>query len=564
LFIYNLAKQRYVVKSKGEKEKLLYYVIGFSTLNFIGFFGFLPAYKISIYPFFLIAPLTFSLIISYAIVYIGLLNIKLTIRRYSVYLFSLLTLLAPAYIIMYFSYHNFPRFLLLIFVFTFLVALFIFPKIKNHYYLLSNKYLFSSLYDFNDLIYSLNNSLHATLDVNKMFRRVIEILSQAFNSKKIIIFYYDDKTKKWFEISKNTFNKFTLRLNNDSSVKEIVGNQNFVLVKDLKNRKIKRSTFLRYLLESKIDLILPIKHRTNKIQALVLFGRKISGESYNNKDKRVLSLTASEISVALENISLYENVKKFNYKLKEEIKRATIKLAKQNKELKELDKIKDEFLSIASHQLRTPLTSIRWFTEILISKKQKNKRKNKDELGLLAQINDSNLKMIKLVNDLLDVSHIETGRKFQIVKKKFNINEIIDEVINENSYLINQKKLTILNVIPKEEQVYADKGKLKQVLQNLISNACKYCFENSTINIYVKLIQDKKHFCVKDQGIGIPKNQQNRLFVKFFRANNAAKQYVEGTGLGLYIARELIRAHQGELYFKSSVNKGSTFYFYLN
>ncbi len=329
-----------------------------------------------------------------------------------------------------------------------------------------------------------------------------------------------------------------------------------------KENWVSNVNFLTYLKNFEIELVVPVKINRNQLSSLVFFGPKESGESYDEKDLKVLEFIAGEIGVTIENALLYQSVKKFNVKLKSEINKATKQLQEQNEILKKLDKVKDEFIGIVSHQLRSPLTGIRWFTELLIKNKEKNL--NVKQLALLQQISASNLSLIKLVTDLLDVSHIETGHKFEVVKHNFNLSELLAEVLKENVYLIESKQLKIENDIPADFEVFADRDKLKQVWQNLITNASKYSPEKSIIKVYLKTKKGKEvFFYVQDAGIGIPREQQASLFNKFFRATNAALQSAEGTGLGLYIAREIVRAHGGEMSFKSKEKQGSTFYFSL-
>ncbi|OIO08127.1 hypothetical protein AUJ35_00865 [Candidatus Falkowbacteria bacterium CG1_02_41_21] len=226
-----------------------------------------------------------------------------------------------------------------------------------------------------------------------------------------------------------------------------------------------------------------------------------------------------------------------------------------------IERMKDEFVGLASHQLRTPLTGIRWFSELLLRNKYQNL--NQEQLDFLEQIKVSNQRMIKLVNELLDISHIETGQKFEIKKADFKVNDVINEVLTENISLIKTKSLNVVNEIPDNLLIFADYVKIRQVLSNLISNASKYTSAGKNINI--KVAADDGHgftvISVADEGMGIPTAQKSHLFEKFFRADNARVQEPNGTGLGLYIARELIRAHGGEMWFESEENKGTVFFF---
>lgn len=564
-FFYVLLKQHYKEKNRLEKNRIFVYIIGFSVLDFIGGTAFLPAYSISIYPVFLATPLIFSLIITYSIVYLGLMNIKLILRRYFVYFLSLITFIVPAYISLLYFYTYFPKFLLFQFIIIYILSLLLFSKLKKNYYRLANKYFFSSLYDSNELIYSLNSHLRSSLEIKKIFHSLAGVLIQSFHCKAIAVINYNYKRNSWSVLYNSNFPVMDFKANNfdHEELKTIfIKNTPLSLRGIEKENKFSNINFLTYLKKFKIELVVPVKINKNQLSSLMFFGPKESGESYDKKDLKVLEFIAGEIGVTIENALLYQSVKKFNVKLKSEINKATKKLQEQNEILKKLDKVKDEFVGIVSHQLRSPLTGIRWFTELLIKNKDKNL--NSKQLGLLQQVNASNLSLIKLVNDLLDVSHIETGHKFEVVKNNFNLNELLAEVLKENVYLIKSKELKIVNDVPVNFEVYADREKLKQVWQNLITNASKYSPEKSLIRVYLKYRKDKEiFFYVQDTGIGIPRNQQANLFNKFFRATNATLQNTEGTGLGLYIAREIVRAHGGEMAFKSKEKQGSTFYFSL-
>ncbi len=564
LFFYNMIAQYRKERFHLERKRLLYYVIGFCVLDFIGGTAFLPAYLVPFFPIFLATPLLFSLIISYAIVYFGLMDIKLIVRRYFVYSLSLFSVLAPTYLVLYNVNYYYPRHLFAFSIILFTISLALFSRIRTFFYKFANRHFFASLYDSNELIYNLNNRLRASLDISQIFESTMGILRQAFHSKAIAVLKYESRSNKWRLIYNVNFQFNTELVSIDyKEISAVFDNNLPIGISGLAAAVGKSNQALvDYFDDNGVELIVPIKIKQTKLISLMLFGAKESGESYNSKDFQVLESVATEIGISLENALLYQSVTKFNVKLKDEISKATKQLQEQNESLKILDKAKTEFVGIASHQLRTPLTGIRWFTELLAKNKDKNL--SPKQLDYLDQVNQSNQRMIKLVNDLLDVTHIETGRKFQIIKTEFSFSEIIQEVIKENIALIDSKKLAINNSVPPKLKIFADRDKIKQVWQNLISNATKYTGENTAINLSLK--EDKKLglvFCIQDAGIGIPQEQQNQIFAKFFRASNASLQNSEGTGLGLYIAREIIRAHGGEMWFESKDQAGTSFFFSL-
>ncbi len=224
---------------------------------------------------------------------------------------------------------------------------------------------------------------------------------------------------------------------------------------------------------------------------------------------------------------------------------------------REIDRAKSEFVSVASHQLRTPLTGIKWFSELLL--KDKLSPKIKDYIN---QIYVSNERMVRLVDDLLNVSRIDTGRKFDIVLKEQDIVPIIKSTIEEQIPYAAAKKISLVcsPLAPKELVMSVDDLKIRQVFQNLVSNAVKYSKEGGRVDIGCEEKPEEVIFSVKDSGIGIPPAQQKRVFEKFFRAENALTAHTDGTGLGLYIAKAIMEGHQGRIWFESKEGEGSTFF----
>lgn len=225
----------------------------------------------------------------------------------------------------------------------------------------------------------------------------------------------------------------------------------------------------------------------------------------------------------------------------------------------EIDRLKSEFVSMASHQLRTPLTGIKWSSELLI--KDKSGSLSERQKDYVKQIADSNERMIKLVEDLLNVSHIETGSKFIINKLPIDLVPVINSIKVELAALADLHEVSVKISLPAKLIFNLDAEKIRQVLQNLMSNAVKYSKAGGIVEIGIFENSDENlNLFVKDNGLGIPENQQDRMFEKFFRADNVRSSETEGTGLGLYIAKAIVEGHGGRIWFESKKDEGTTFY----
>jgi PAS domain S-box-containing protein len=236
-----------------------------------------------------------------------------------------------------------------------------------------------------------------------------------------------------------------------------------------------------------------------------------------------------------------------------------IQILRDITEEKNIDKAKSELISLASHQLRTPLAAINWYTEALLSGELG--KSNSDQKRYLKQIFDANQKMIELVYDFLNVSRIELGT-FSLKISTLSVIELADGVIKELEPVIKQKKLKIQTDFGQGlEQLELDRKIIRIIFQNLLSNSVKYTEKGGKINLRVGLSKNGRdlEIEVSDNGYGIPKNQQSKIFSKLFRADNIVRLDTEGTGLGLYIVKSLVDFCLGHINFKSQENKGSKF-----
>jgi signal transduction histidine kinase len=226
-----------------------------------------------------------------------------------------------------------------------------------------------------------------------------------------------------------------------------------------------------------------------------------------------------------------------------------------------LNKMKSEFVSVASHQLRTPLSAIKWEAELLLTKLKKGL--NTKQLENVNSIYSLNQKMIRLVNDLLDVARIDQNRLI-VRKKNFDFLKVVEFILSELSSLVKKRNVEIKwNVKKNLPLVFGDPDKIKLVIENLVNNSIKYTTSNGKVEIKIFKKDNFLMFEIKDNGVGIPEDQHKRVFEKFFRSDNAVKYQTEGTGLGLYIAKNIVEQLDGKIWFQSIENVGSVFGFSL-
>lgn len=304
-----------------------------------------------------------------------------------------------------------------------------------------------------------------------------------------------------------------------------------------------------------------VLHTREGLRGFLLLGDKLSGDIYSSQDLGLLEILARDLSVSIENAMAYEEIAEFNKTLQYKVEHATAKLRDANRNLKAMDAAKDEFISMASHQLRTPLTTIKGYLSMVLEGDAGPITIRQQEF--LGYTYDGAQRMVSLISDLLNVSRMSAG-KFLIEQQPVDFAAVVADEASQLRSHAEMKGLKLLYVGPSQKlpTVMLDEGKTRQVIMNFIDNAIYYTKEGN-VTVALEGIPNGVKVTVTDTGIGVPEKAKAKLFTKFFRAENAQMARPDGTGLGLYLAKRVVEDQGGTILFESSEGKGSTFGFTL-
>ncbi|MCI0836633.1 MAG: GAF domain-containing protein [Chloroflexi bacterium] len=302
-------------------------------------------------------------------------------------------------------------------------------------------------------------------------------------------------------------------------------------------------------------MAVPFIARGRVIGALVLESRR--ARAYLGEELALAERVAGQIVNAINNSRQF--VQAMELAVANEAK---IKLDAENLELQRLNEAKIKFLSTVSHELRTPLTSMLAFASLLKRNKEGNlTEKNVRHLDI---IDKNGRRLNALIQDLLDVSHMDMG-KLLLEPSHFDIVECVNELAESFAPIYDKKSQTLhLHTSDDEALIYADKNRIMQVLTNLLSNASKYSPESKNVWLSVAKVGDHLEFEVKDEGFGISEEDQKQMFTSFFRVDSEETRSVEGTGLGLVIAKGIVEIHGGQMKMESKIGIGTVFRFEIH
>lgn len=245
----------------------------------------------------------------------------------------------------------------------------------------------------------------------------------------------------------------------------------------------------------------------------------------------------------------------WNRSLKAQVQKRTVEIERKNEELQELNELKNKFLGMAAHDLRSPLTSVLGFTDLILELDDLEEEEKNDYMLMINQVSKQ---MLNLINDLLDVSAIESG-KFDITLKLGNLKDVIENRIKLNNFSAKAKQIQISTAFEEVPEIEFDKARLAQVLDNLLSNAIKFSKSGTTIQVALKRGNNEVSFHIHDQGPGIAPQEVKKLFAEFEKLSNKPTAGEKSTGLGMAIVKKIIDGHQGKIKVQSEVGRGTEF-----
>jgi signal transduction histidine kinase len=439
-----------------------------------------------------------------------------------------------------------------------LILALILQPLKRFFDRATNKLFYRDAYDSPELLNNLNRSLVTTIDLEEMLGKSTKIIGETIKTEYCT-----------FAIKESENNALLL-----------IGGPNSSITSDIVQQIANSARHLRHKVVVTDELGPDHQHLKDlmwsgrvsafvKLQGVIkghaqhpgylLLGQKRSGGLFSDQDTRVLEIIADELVIAVQNALRFEEIRRFNITLQKKIEEATRELRRANSRLREIDRAKDEFISMASHQLRTPLTAVKGYLSMVLEGDTGPVKKNQKEL--IQRGFDGAQKMVYLIADMLNVSRLQTG-KFVIENKPTKLADIVEGEVNQLQEQAASKQITLSFQKPADfPTLNLDETKVRQVIMNFLDNALYYTPTGGKVDAKLEATDDSVTFTVTDTGVGVPKAVQHHLFSKFYRAENAKKLRPDGTGLGLYMAKKVVIAQGGAIIFKSSEGQGSTFGF---
>jgi signal transduction histidine kinase/FixJ family two-component response regulator len=402
-------------------------------------------------------------------------------------------------------------------------------------------------------LYEVSKAMRSVMDLGKLLKTILKLACETMAGDGGVLMLFDRNGKellprvriglkrKWLGTIKREIEEripeWTRRGNSPLLLRNMVGDYS-------DGRKDKR-------FKSNISgIAVPLRIRGRVFGVISVNNFRGNGEKFTGESAKLLTIFATNASLALENAKVYVRLEQKKKDLEE-----------ANERLRELDKLKSQFVFILSGELRRPLAAVQGAIDLLAAKLPKELTAEKERLIKIARNNTH--RMGKLIEELLDFSRIEAST-MKLKMEKVSLSEVVSEAVIESKTLLDKREISLQTFLPRSPaEVFADFYRLKQVIVNLLKNAVNFTPHRGRVAIQVEDREKEVQIAVEDTGRGIPSKNQSKIFQKFYQVNGSWIKNAGGFGLGLYIAKAIVEAHGGRIWVKSAPGKGSKFTFII-
>jgi signal transduction histidine kinase/serine/threonine protein kinase len=405
---------------------------------------------------------------------------------------------------------------------------------------------FENRFSYLQILAEMGGLINSTLEVDAVLEMVMDTIVRLMRAERGFLMLRDESGNMVSRIARN-WEQESLNRNeyaiSRTIVERVIRIGDAVITTNAREdpRFGGQESIIAFNLRSILCVPLLVK---NELIGVIYTDNRIRSGIFSESDRDVLQAFADQAAIALENARLFETLKR------------------ANQELKELDVIKTTFLSTISHELRTPLTPVQSCIQNLLAGEYgplNDKQRSRLEIALRSTREEA-----RLINNLLDLARIEEGRE-QLKFETGNLAKIIKDVVTIFEYDAENKQIELINRVTSldNREITMDVAKIKQVITNLISNAIKFTPPNGKITVSDRVYQDKVEILVKDTGMGIPVEEQIKIFERFYQVDTTLTRKIGGTGIGLNIVKTYVELHKGAIWVESTLGSGSTFHFTL-
>ena len=547
---------------------------------FVGFgggsFSFLPVYNVNIYPFLNVLISLGILIVAYAVLRYRLMDIRLVVRTMFIYAavatftYAIFFFISWTYITLFGGIFTTSGLIIGLFLAPLYITIIL--GLNRLLIRFSQKYIFSGLSQSQQAFAQLAQKLNQTIELDVIVNLIVDTIIKFMELERAGILLVDEQgpgthyhiarvigfnEKNGISMVEDNFLTHYLEQTRAPLVKEEID----YIISGLRD-EAQIQSFARlksYMEKIEAALCLPLIWH-DSLYGIVVLGPKVSGEAYTREDLELLNVVVNQAAIGIANARLYKVTQDFNLTLQQKVDEQTKEIREKNEYLEDLLKMKNEFLDVASHQLKTPISIIRGYLSMYLDGTLTGVKARQDAIKkALLGVERLN----QTVRDFIEASDLE-GEMIRLDLKLTDMVKLVKGIFDEKKFLVKQKDLGFSLVLPKTKELWAlvDPVWAMQAVSNLIDNAIYYTNQGK-VSVRLSQLDGELRFAVKDSGIGVPKEELARIAEKFFRGKKAVLTRPDGSGLGLYITKKVVENHGGRLEIDSVFGQGSTFGFII-